>query len=227
MKTQLACQCLPFRQLPAHTFSSSWGAKATGWLPAFFSRGMKLPRNEQPWCTKNVLKPGEIDEREIPPPPVEPGEKEGALKYNQKREFILRTTETGELKYMPTLRPGITSAMAFGFRRGKKRGLFMYKGHLSPYLRVDPRSPLKNLIIPEDQITAQKSMVRWWYFFFGISAHAILFLQELLTDFLRKNWPVYRKRPKVSWEQLAIMAKKGELPKEESEEEVIKRKRRK
>jgi len=164
MKTQLACQCLPFRQLPAHTFSSSWGAKATGWLPAFFSRGMKLPRNEQPWCTKNVLKPGEIDEREIPPPPVEPGEKEGALKYNQKREFILRTTETGELKYMPTLRPGITSAMAFGFRRGKKRGLFMYKGHLSPYLRVDPRSPLKNLIIPEDQITAQKSMVLWFFF---------------------------------------------------------------
>jgi len=169
---------------------------------------MKLPRFEQPWCTKNTLKPGEIDEREIPAPPIEPGEKEGKLKWNGKREFILRMQESGDLKYVPTLKPGITSAMAFGFRRGKKRRLFMYKGHLCPYLRVDPRSPLSKLIIPEDQLSVQKST-------------------EMLIEYMKEHWPVNRKRPKVSWEQLAVMVRKGEIDFEEPRDVIRKRRRRK
>jgi hypothetical protein len=105
-------------------------------------------------------------------PVVEEGEEVGHLKWLAGEEFVLREIQPGQLAYVRILKPGITPLMAFGQKRGNKRKRFAYKGHVSPYFRLSPKSPLWKLVIAEKDLIEEgrvrhlsNHLTNWFLFF--------------------------------------------------------------
>jgi hypothetical protein len=85
-------------------------------------------------------------------PVVAEGEEVGLVKWHKGEEFVLRESQPGQLGYVRILKPGVSPLMAFGQRRGTKRKRFAYKGHVSPYVRLSPKSPLWKLVVAEKDL---------------------------------------------------------------------------
>ncbi len=129
-------------------------------------------------------------------PLVQPGEEVGHIKWLDGEEYVLREVAPGELGYVSTLKPGITQLMAFGERRGKKRGKKAYKGHISPYLRVSPKSPLAKLIVPEKDLVTEGLVRQCVHRFLFPTLLIIIFItQRLRLEWQKTMWPKSKKKP--------------------------------
>jgi len=134
------------------------------------------------------------------PPPVEPDEPIGQLKYYQGKLFILKELPTDpndptaipEKRYLLGIRPGFSEARIFGKKHGKykKRRQLLYRGNYPPMYKLTVGCHLWDYIIPDSEIRSQQRQMR--------------------TDYEKMNWKIWQKKPAV-W---------GELFNKEAEQEV-------